>query len=73
MGNRYIMKKKIILIAFLIAVFFLPQQGIAQPESLIDAPVFTFESIPEGVSIAHEFIVKNIGDTLLHINNVLPP
>ena len=67
------MKKNFILIALLMALFFLPQQGWAQPKSLIEAPVFTFESIPEGVSIAHEFIVKNIGDTLLHINNVLPP
>jgi len=67
------MKNKIVLIALSIVVFFLPQQGLAQPKSLIDAPVFTFESIAEGISIAHEFIVKNIGDTVLHINNVLPP
>lgn len=67
------MKKKIILTAILMVLSFLPQQGWAQPKSLIESPVFTFESIPEGVSIAHEFIVKNIGDTILHINNVLPP
>ena len=67
------MKKKILLIAIIIAVFFLPQLGMAQPKVLIDHPVFTFESVPEGFSIPHEFKIKNIGDTLLHINNVLPP
>ena len=67
------MKKKIILITFIIAVFFLPQQGLAQPKVLIDNPVFTFESIPEGVNIPHAFIIKNIGDTTLHIKDVLPP
>lgn len=71
------MKNKNIFVALFIAlfivVFFLPQSGLAQPKVLIDTPVFTFESIPEGSSIAHEFKVKNIGDTLLQIDDVLPP
>jgi hypothetical protein len=67
------MKNKIMLIGMLIVLFFLPQPGIAQSKILIDSPVFIFESVPEGVSIAHTFKVKNIGDTLLHIDNVLPP
>lgn len=67
------MKKKIILIALFFALFFLPQSGLAQPKVLIDHSVFTFESVPEGVSVANEFKIKNIGDTLLHINDVLPP
>ena len=73
MGKKRIMKKNITLIAILIALFFMPQNGLAQPKILIDTPVFNFELIPEGVSIAHEFKIKNIGDTLLHINDVLPP
>jgi len=67
------MEKKIIIIALLIVVFILPQKGLAQPKVLIDNPVFTFESIPEGVNIPHAFIIKNIGDTTLHIKDVLPP
>ena len=67
------MKNKIMLIGMLIALFFLPQPGMAQSKILIDFPVFIFESVPEGVSIPHTFKVKNIGDTLLHIDNVLPP
>ncbi|MBU8847944.1 MAG: DUF1573 domain-containing protein [Desulfobacterales bacterium] len=39
----------------------------------VDNPVFTFEKVPEGVHVHHEFIIKNSGDTLLHIENVLPP
>lgn len=67
------LKKKTILIAILFALFCLPYQGMAQPKVLIDTPVFTFESVPEGVHVPHEFIIKNTGDTLLHIDNVLPP
>jgi len=67
------MKKKIILIGMLFVLFFLPYQSMAQQKIEIDNPVFIFESVPEGVHVLHEFIIKNTGDTLLHINNVLPP
>jgi hypothetical protein len=84
-----IMKKTNIILVILFFVFCLAHQGMAQekntpeikptvksevkPEIKIDNPVFTFESVPEGVHVLHEFIVKNTGDTLLHIENVLPP
>ncbi len=67
------MKNKTIIIAILIAVFSLPQLGMAQPQVVVDNPVFTFNSIPEGSLIPHEFKIKNLGDTLLRINSVLPP
>jgi len=65
----------------LFLVFSLAHQGIAQvkvkpeikPKVKIDHPVFTFESVPEGSHVVHEFIIKNKGDSLLTINNVLPP
>ncbi|MCK5836964.1 MAG: hypothetical protein KAH09_06825 [Desulfobacula sp.] len=66
------MKKKII-ITIVFVVFCMAHQGMAQPRVLVDGPVFTFESVPEGVHVLHEFKVKNIGDTALHIDNVLPP
>ena len=67
------MKKKTVMAVILFALFFLTHQGLAQPEVVIDQPVFTFESVPEGGHVPHEFLIKNTGDTLLHINNVLPP
>jgi len=67
------MKKKTIITAILFTLFFLPHQLIAKPKTLIDNPVFTFESLPEGIKIPHEFIIKNTGDTLLRIEKVLPP
>ncbi|SDU30850.1 hypothetical protein SAMN04487931_106228 [Desulfobacula phenolica] len=77
------MKKKIVIISMLFSFFclaqlFLPQlcmaePGKAQPQVLIDNPVFKFKSIPEGVRIAHEFKIKNTGNTLLHIHKVMPP
>ncbi|MBU1343891.1 MAG: DUF1573 domain-containing protein [Proteobacteria bacterium] len=67
------MKKKTILITILFVLFCLPYYGMAQPKALIDDPIFTFEAVPEGVHVSHEFIIKNTGVTLLHIENVLPP
>jgi len=71
------MKKINIFLLMLFVVFCLVHQGMAQektkPEVKIDYPVFTFESVPEGVHVLHEFVIKNKGDTLLRIENVLPP
>lgn len=67
------MKKKSLIIAILSLLFCLPQLGMAQPKVLVENPVFTFESVPEGLNVLHDFIIKNSGDTLLHITNVLPP
>jgi len=66
-----IMKKTIILILFV--VFCMVHQGLAQPLLMVDHPVFTFESVPEGVHVTHDFIIQNKGDSLLKIDKVLPP
>ena len=71
------MKKINIILLILFIAFCLVHQGMAQekakPEVKIDHPVFTFESVPEGVHVLHEFVIKNKGDALLRIENVLPP
>ena len=67
------MKKLNIIIAVLFMLSFLAYQAAAQPKAVIDNPVFTFETVPDGAHITHEFIIKNVGDTLLHITNVKPP
>jgi hypothetical protein len=67
------MKKKTIFIVALFFLFCLPYQVVAQPKVLVENPVFTFETVPEGVHVLHEFIIKNSGDTVLNILNVLPP
>lgn len=69
----HLMKKKLIITAILLALFCLPHPGMTQPGLLIKDPVYTFKMVPEGTLVPHEFIVKNTGDTLLHIENVLPP
>ncbi len=67
------MKQKMSIVIVFFVLFFLTHQGLAQPKIFIDNPVFTFESVPERVHVSHTFIIKNTGDTLLHIDNVLPP
>ena len=68
-----IMKKIIIAISLFFAVFCMSVQCIAQPKAVIDNSIFTFETVPEGVHVTHEFIIRNTGDTVLNINKVLPP
>ena len=67
------MEKIKILNIVLFVLVFLASQAFSQPKAVIDNPVFTFEAVPDGVHVTHEFIIKNVGDTLLHITNVKPP
>ena len=67
------MKKINIILGILIMMSLMISQAMAQPKALIENSVFAFAPIPEGLHITHEFKVKNIGDSLLHITNVKPP
>jgi hypothetical protein len=67
------MEKIKILNIVLFVLVFLASPAFAQPKAVIDNPVFTFEAVPDGVHVAHEFIIKNVGDTLLKITNIKPP
>lgn len=67
------MRKINILIIILFALLCMAGQGMAKPEVLIDNQVFTFDSVFEGVHVSHDFIIKNTGDKILHINSVNPP
>ena len=46
---------------------------LAGPKVEVDNSVFTFDTVPEGVGVSHDFIIKNSGDTLLKILKVAPP
>jgi len=67
------MRKINILTAILFMLAFFVSPAAAQPKVLIDNPVFTFAQVPDGTHVVHEFKIKNVGDTLLHITNVKPP
>ncbi len=67
------MRKTNIIVAVLFILSFLVSQAAALPKAVINNPVFTFEEVPDGAHVTHEFIIKNVGDTLLHITNVKPP
>jgi hypothetical protein len=36
-------------------------------------PVFEFSPLVEGQKISHTFVIRNTGDTVLNILDVLPP
>ncbi len=67
------MRKRTILIAFLLAVLLFPIQGMANPKAVVDTPVYEFEAVPEGPLIDAEFIIKNKGTELLVLEKVSPP
>lgn len=69
----YIMKKIKIILLILCALFVLPYQVFALQKVEVANPVFTFDPVPEGPHVSHEFIIKNTGDTLLNIEKVSPP
>lgn len=68
------MLKKIKL-AIWVAVAVLIGAGIATagPKVLVEQPVFEFEAVPEGVVVQNSFVIKNVGDAQLIIQNVVPP
>ncbi len=45
----------------------------AKPVAVVENTVFVFDSVPEGVQVAHNFTIRNSGDTTLHITGVRPP
>ncbi len=67
------MRKFSLITAALLVLCLMSSWAIAGPVAVIDEPVFTFKSVPEGTRIEHVFIIKNTGDTDLNIENVLPP
>lgn len=68
------MIKKIMFSALLCwALFICPVMVTAGPVAEVDEPVYTFDSIVEGQHVIHEFKVKNSGDAVLNIVDVLPP
>jgi len=67
------MRKLFISLAVFVAVGFCSLPVGAAPVAVPVDAVFEFSPLPEGEKIIHEFIVRNTGDTILNITNVLPP
>ncbi len=67
------MKRIVFIFAILLALLFMANLGVAKPIATVDNPTYTFKSIPEGVHVDHDFIIRNTGDTQLNIEKVLPP
>ena len=67
------MKYQSLIFSIMILIFGFIANANAQPFVLIDEPVYTFEPMPDGVHISHEFKIKNSGNAVLKIINVKPP
>jgi len=67
------MKYQSLIFLIIILIFGFIANATAQPFVLIDEPVYTFEPMPDGVHISHEFKIKNSGNAVLKIINVKPP
>lgn len=69
---RGFMKIKIILYIFF-CMLPVCAVSMALPVATVENPVYTFDAVPEGANVEHEFVIKNSGDMILTIDNVMPP
>lgn len=67
------MRKLFNVLTIFLAVGFFCLPASAAPKAVPLDAVFEFSPLPEGEKIHHEFIVRNTGDTVLNITNVLTP
>ncbi len=67
------MKKRIVLVTLLFALFLIPLAGMANPKSVVENPVYEFNAVPEGPLVDAEFIIKNKGTDVLILEKVSPP
>lgn len=66
-------KTAIIHLAILVSLLLTAVTAAAAPKAVLLEPVFTFNPVPEGMGLSHEFIVRNQGDEPLDILDVIPP
>lgn len=57
-------------VAFVLLFLAIPCWAI--PVASVPDATFTFEAVPDGDSVIHEFVIQNTGDTELKIENVVP-
>ncbi len=67
------MKKYLFLSILFVLLIVSVQVCMAGPKAELVNPVFTFDPVPDGQPLTHEFIIKNTGDAPLNILSVLPP
>ncbi len=67
------MKRSIFIAVIFIVFWCMPYNALAVQKVEVVNSVFTFDPVPEGVHVSHEFIIKNTGDVMLNILSVLPP
>ena len=65
--------KKIIIPLFLSLFSLLLMPSIyAASGALVFESVYTFDAVPDGTVVLHDFIIKNNKDSVVKINNVKP-
>lgn len=64
-------KNQLIRSAVIAGFFFLfPPLLFAEPSVEVPAAKYEFDAVPEGTHVENSFVIKNIGDTPLHIQKV---
>ncbi len=64
--------KKSIFLTIVFAIFLWSLPCWALPVASVPSAGYEFTSVPDGEKIIHEFIIKNTGDSVLKIENVVP-
>lgn len=60
------------LIVFIWSFFIITvnSEEIKEPIALIAKPAFTFNPIPEGKKITHDYLIENTGNSVLNIEKI---
>ncbi len=60
------------LIIFILSLSFITvhSEEIKGPIALIAKPVFTFNPVPEGKEITHDYLIENKGNSVLNIEKI---
>jgi len=62
------MSRLLLVLTGLLVVF--GATAVAAPEIQVDADVYEFEAVTEGVAVSHTFVLTNVGDEALHIDRI---
>ena len=66
------MKKWIMQFVFALFCLCLLSTACAQPGALVIESEYTFDTVPDGTVVIHDFTIKNNRDILVKINSVKP-
>lgn len=58
--------------SFSVFFLFLPFYALAEPRLQIENQIYDFDVVSEGTAIEHDYLIRNIGDSVLEVQKIVP-